>query len=204
MTEIVPLYSQPFTNSYFQFPIILQSVTSQMLLQWSELHYSVLWAVKWCICVNTCQKVYFNHDRIFKLLPRWGKGISMFGEYDGKWWYFGGVSDLHWRLWWLITGAQEQWNLIYCTFPVGFKYLYLHWFKNCEHTKKQHKIPIKMFTFFCVTGCGYIRGWIGPVRRSLIIHSLSHSFLFADGRFSTISLRGANTVSPFRGTETMW
>jgi len=43
MTEIRPLYLQPFTNSHFHFPIILESATCQVLLQWSELHYSFLW-----------------------------------------------------------------------------------------------------------------------------------------------------------------
>jgi len=56
---------------------------------------------------------------------------------------------------------------------------------------------------FCVIGRGYIRGRICPIRQSVIIQILTNSFHFADGRFSTNSLRGANTVLPFSGTETM-
>jgi hypothetical protein len=36
--------------------------------------------------------------------------------------------------------------------------------------------------------CGYIRGWIGPIRQSLTTKSLSQAFLFADGDFTTIFL----------------
>jgi len=55
----------------------------------------------------------------------------------GIWWkklYFGGISDPHWKLWWLFIGSQEKWSLIYCTFLVGFK-------KNCSCSKtlKTHK-----------------------------------------------------------------
>jgi len=168
----------------FTSPFILQSVTCQILLQWSEMHYSVL-----SLSSAMMYMAHFHHDRIFKLVPRWGECIKILGGYDDKWWYFGGISDLHQNLWWLLIGSQEQWSVIYRTFLVDFKYISLQWFK---------------FHLFCVIGCGYIRGWIGPVHRSLIIHSLSHSFLFSDGRFKTISLRGANTVSSFRGRETMW
>ena len=205
MTEIRPLYSQPFKNHPFHLPIILESVTCQVLLQWSELHYGVLWAVKWCRRLITCQMPFSIMTEIFKLLPIWGKCMNMLREYDKKSRYFGRKSDLHWRLWRLLTGAKEQRSITYllhitCRFQ---KHLTAVVQKLWTH-KKQHKIPIKKFTFFCVMWCGYIKGWTGPVRRSLIIHSLSHLFLFANGRFSTISLSGANTVSPFRGTQTMW
>jgi hypothetical protein len=85
MTEIRPLSSEPFTNSHFHFPIILESVTCQVLLQWSELYHSILsWSSEMMHMPHHLSTAYINHDRIFKLSPRWGKCISMFGEYDKK------------------------------------------------------------------------------------------------------------------------
>jgi len=52
MTKVRPLYSQPFTNSHFHFPIILQSVTCRvasavrtalqfsLFEQWNAVHAS--------------------------------------------------------------------------------------------------------------------------------------------------------------------
>jgi hypothetical protein len=121
MTEIRPLNSQPFTNSHFHFPIILESVTCQVLLQWSKLHRRFL-----CLSSDMMYMphhlwtAYFHHDKIFKLMPRWGKCINIDGEYYDIWWYFGGISDLCLKLWWLVIGAQDLRSLIYCTFLVGF------------------------------------------------------------------------------------
>ena len=129
MTQITPLNSQQFTKSHFHFPIILESVSCQVLLQWSELHYRFLClSSEMMYMPHRMSTTYFNHDRIFKLVTRRGKCISMFGEYDEKWRYFGGISDLHWQLSWLLIGAQEQWSLIYRTFVVGFK-------NNCSGSK---------------------------------------------------------------------
>ena len=132
----------------------------------------------------------------------------------------GRMHQYWWRIWWQMMILW--WN----NWPRLEVVMTFHWFSRrikpyslyirCrfQHLtavvqilstqKKQYKIPNKKLTFFCVIVCGYIRGWIGSVRRSLIIHSLSHLFLFAGGRFSTISLRGVNTVSLFKGTEIMW
>jgi len=52
-----------------------------MLLQWSELHYSILSFNSEIIHMpHQLSTAYFHHDRIFKLVPRWGKCISMFGD----------------------------------------------------------------------------------------------------------------------------
>jgi hypothetical protein len=91
-----------------------------VLLQRSELHFRYL-------CLSSEMKhmshrlstAYFHHYKIFKM-TRWGKCISIDGEYDENRWYFGGISDLHWGLWWLVFGAEDLWSLIYCTFLVGF------------------------------------------------------------------------------------
>jgi hypothetical protein len=32
-------------------------------------------------CLSTA---YFHHDRVFELVPRWGKYINIDGEYDEK------------------------------------------------------------------------------------------------------------------------
>ena len=85
MTEIRPLNSQPFTKGLYHFPIILESVTCQVLLQWSELHYRFL-------CLSSgkmhmfhhLSTAYFHHDRTFKLVTRWGKCINFDGECDEK------------------------------------------------------------------------------------------------------------------------
>ena len=97
MTEIRPLYLQPFTNSHFHFPIILESATCQVLLQWSELHYSFLClSSEMMYMPHRLSSAYIHYDRILKLVPRWGECIKLFGVHDDKWWYFGGISDLHW------------------------------------------------------------------------------------------------------------
>ena len=76
MTEIKPVYSQLFTNSHFHFPIIPESVTCQVLLQWSEMHYSVLSLSREMMPMNPrLSKTYFLHERILKLVPRWGECI---------------------------------------------------------------------------------------------------------------------------------
>ena len=126
-----------------------------VLLQRSELHYRFLCLSSQMLYMpHRLSIAYFHHDRIFKLVTRWGKCISIDGEYDYKWWFMGRKFDVYLKLRWFFSCAKEQ--------------------------------------------------RIGPVRQSLNIHSLCHSFLFADGRFLTVSLWGANTVSPFSGTETMW
>jgi len=55
---------------------------------------------------------------------------------------------------------------------------------------KQYKITTFEAHLLCVIRCEHIRGWIGPVCWVILIQSLSDSFLFSDGRFWTISLRG--------------
>jgi hypothetical protein len=81
--EITPLKSEPFTRNHFHFPIILESVTCQVLLQRSKLHYSVLSMSSEMMYMPHClSTAYFHHDRIFKLVTRWGKCISIDGEYD--------------------------------------------------------------------------------------------------------------------------
>ena len=153
-----------------------------MLLQQSELHYSSLCSNSEMLYMpHHMSTAYFHHDRIFKLVTRWGKCIKINGEYDDKWWYFGGISDLHLKLWWLFIGSEAHWSLIYCTFLVGFKNncrgsktLKTHKTiqniqNNTKHTKQYKtiqnntKYPCLKFTFFCVIGCGYTRSWIGPV-----------------------------------------
>ena len=163
-----------------------------------------VWAVKWCTCHIACQQPLSIISQFFNLVPRWGICINILGGYDDKQWYFRGISDLNWMLWWFLIDSQEQWSLIYCKFLVGFKIISLQWFKYCQHTRNNTKHQFLNFTFFCTKGCGFIRERICPVRQSLIIHCLSNSFLFADGWFWTITLRGASTVSPFKGTENVW
>ena len=71
MAEIKPLNSQPFTKNHFHFPIILECVTCQVLLQHSKLHYRFL-------CLSSemmymplhLSTAYFNHNRIFKICAK--------------------------------------------------------------------------------------------------------------------------------------
>jgi len=81
MTEIRPLKSQPTTKDHFHFPIILESVTCQVLLQRFELHYRFLCLSSEMMYMHhPLSTAYFNHDTIFKLVTRWDKGISMFDD----------------------------------------------------------------------------------------------------------------------------
>jgi len=85
MTEIRLMYSQPFTNSHFHFPIIPESVTCQVLLQWSEMYYIVLSLSREMMHVPPrLSKAYFHHERILKLMPRWGECIKIDGECNDK------------------------------------------------------------------------------------------------------------------------
>jgi len=154
--------------------------------------------VEKCTCFITCQQPISIMTELLNLWQDGANASTLMGNVMKKM-----IAQWDWKLWWLFIGSQEHWSLIYCTLLVGFK-KQLQWFKNSEKIENNTKFPFFKFTFFCVTGCGYNRGWIGQVFRSLIIHSLSHLFLFSDGRLPTISLRGANTVSPFSGTQTMW
>jgi len=83
MTEIRPLNSQPFTNSHFHFPIILEPFTCCVpsvvrTAQQSELHYSVLClSSEMMYMPHHMSTAYFHHDRVFKLVPRWGKCIKI-------------------------------------------------------------------------------------------------------------------------------
>ena len=142
ITEIRPLYSQPFTKSHFHFLIILQSVTCCVAS-------SVRTALQVCLFeqsngVHASSPVnrLFQSWQNYKLVPIWGKCISMFGEYYDKCWYFGEINDLHWKLWWLVIGAKELWSLIDCTFLIDSKkHLSVAVQKLWKH-KKQHKFPI--------------------------------------------------------------
>jgi len=81
MTEIRPLYSQPFTNSHFHFPIILESVTCQILLQWSELHYNVQSVSSEMMHrLHHLSTAYFHHERTVKLVGRWTNASVCFGD----------------------------------------------------------------------------------------------------------------------------
>jgi hypothetical protein len=111
------------------------------LLQWSKLHYSILSLSKEMMNMpHHLSKAYFHREGIFKLVPRWGKCISMFVGYDEKWWYFGGISELHWMLWWLViwcSGTMKPYLLhIPCRFQ---KHLTAVVQKLWTH-KKQYKI----------------------------------------------------------------
>jgi len=56
-----------------------------MLLQWHELHYSVLsLSNEMMHMLNHLSTAYFLHDRNVKLVGRWGKFISIFWGYDAK------------------------------------------------------------------------------------------------------------------------
>jgi hypothetical protein len=86
MTEIMPLNPQPFTNSHFYFPIILETVTFQVLFLQSELHYRFLCLSSEIIYMpHHMSTAYFHYDRILNFVTRWGKHISIDGEYDEEW-----------------------------------------------------------------------------------------------------------------------
>jgi len=85
MTKIRPWNSQRFTKSHFHSAIILQSVTCQVPLQWSELHYRFPCLRSEIIHMSHhLSTAYFHYDRIFKLLTRWGECVNVDGEYDEK------------------------------------------------------------------------------------------------------------------------
>jgi len=74
MTETRPLYSQPFTNSHFYFPITLESVTCQVLLQWCELHYSVLsLSSAMMYMLHQLSTAYLHRDIILKTCAKMGQ-----------------------------------------------------------------------------------------------------------------------------------
>jgi hypothetical protein len=80
-TEIRPLNSQPFTKRHFHFPVILELVTCQVLLQWPKLRYSLLRLSSEMVHMpHHLSQAYFHRDRILKLVPRWGKCINVLGE----------------------------------------------------------------------------------------------------------------------------
>jgi len=71
MTEIRPFYSQLFTSSHLFFPIILEYVTCQVLLQWPEMHYSLhCLSSEMMYMPHRLSTAYYHHDRIFKLVQR--------------------------------------------------------------------------------------------------------------------------------------
>ena len=106
-----------------------------------------VWSVKWCTCLMACQQPVSIVTEFQILVPRWGKCISMFGEYNKKWWNFlwnkwptlEAVVTSHW-----CSGTMKPY-LLYnpCRFqqqlPAEFQKLLAH--------KKQYKIPNKKFTF---------------------------------------------------------
>jgi hypothetical protein len=72
-------------KSHFHFPIILESVTSQMLLQCAKLYYNLLCLSSELVHIpHHLLRVYFQHNRIFKLVPSWDKCINMLGGYVEK------------------------------------------------------------------------------------------------------------------------
>jgi hypothetical protein len=78
MREITQLNSQPFTKCHYHFPIILESVTCHVLLQWFELRYSFFClSSEMMYMPHRLSTAYIDHDKIFKLVPRWGKCISI-------------------------------------------------------------------------------------------------------------------------------
>ena len=85
MKEIRPLNSKQFTKTYLHLPIILECVICQVLLQRSELHYRFLRVSSdMRYMPHELSTAYFHHDRIFKLVTRWGENINIDGEYDEK------------------------------------------------------------------------------------------------------------------------
>ena len=96
ITAIRPMNSQPFTHSHFLFPLFSESVTCQMLLQWSELHYSILLFNSEIIHMpHQLSTAYFHHDRIFKLMPRCKKCVSVLRDYILQMRILGPINEPH-------------------------------------------------------------------------------------------------------------